>query len=229
MGSHSSLCKVVRRAIIVFVFVLSGRAWGQPADTAAAGDRTLSPYFFVEGAERGVVDAFPLEATDVVANISGVIAEVTVKQTYRNGGKLPLNARYVFPASTRAAVHGMQIAVGDRRVVAKIKERQQAAREFDDAKRQGKTASLLEQERPNVFTMSIANVLPNDRVIVELRYSELLIPEAGIYEFTYPTVVGPRYSTLPASSGETWVKSPYLHKGAVPPTPAAWPRCAAPA
>ena len=216
MGSHRSLGNTVRFTILALCVVGPGRAWagGEEGNTA---DRTLSPFFFVEGGDAGV-DSFPLEATDVVANVSGVIAEVTVKQTYKNGGKLPLNARYVFPASTRAAVHGMQFTVGDRRVVARIKERQQAAREFDDAKRQGKTASLLEQERPNVFTMSIANVLPGDRVIVELHYSELLIPEAGVYEFMYPTVVGPRYSTQPASSGETWIGSPYLRKGKVPPT-----------
>jgi Ca-activated chloride channel family protein len=214
MGSHGLLCRIARHATIAFCLVLSARAWAGDADAA---DRTLSPYFFVDGGENGV-DAFPLEATDVVANVSGVIADVTVKQTYKNNGKLPLNARYVFPASTRAAVHGMQFAVGDRRVVARIRERQQAAREFDEAKKHGKTASLLEQERPNIFTMSIANILPNDRVMVELRYSELLIPEAGVYEFIYPTVVGPRYSTAKASSGETWIASPYQHKGDAPRT-----------
>jgi Ca-activated chloride channel family protein len=213
MRSYISSGRLVRHVIVVLCVVLSGRAAAADRDA----DRTLSPYFFVEGGEPGV-DAFPLESTDVVANVSGVIADVTVKQTYKNSGKLPLNARYVFPASTRAAVHGMQFTVGDRHVVARIKERQQAAREFDDAKRQGKTASLLEQERPNVFTMSIANVLPNDRVVVELHYSELLIPESGVYELMYPTVVGPRYSTQPASSGERWIESPYLRKGKLPPT-----------
>ena len=217
MGSHRPSCTILLRATIVLCCVLSAPAWAAAADAADRPDRTLSPYFFIEGGDSGV-DAFPLEATDVVANISGVIADVSVKQTYKNGGKLPLNARYVFPASTRAAVHGMQITVGDRRVVAQIKEKEQAAREFDAAKREGKTASLLEQARPNVFTMSVANVLPNDRVVVELRYSELLIPEEGTYEFVYPTVVGPRYSTTPASSGETWIESPYLRKGRLLPT-----------
>lgn len=212
--AHRSFGRIVRHALIVLCVVLFGRASASAAEPA---DRTLSPYFFVEGGEAGL-DAFPLEATDVLANVSGVIAEVTVTQIYKNSGKLPLNARYVFPASTRAAVHGLQIAVGDRRVVARIKERQEALHEFEAAKRQGKTASLLEQERPNVFTMSIANILPNDRVTVELHYSELLIPEAGIYEFIYPTVVGPRYSTQTPASGETWTASPYLRKGTAPPT-----------
>ena len=84
--------------------------------------------------------------------------------------------------------------MGDKAVVAHIKERQQATKEFEEAKAAGKSASLLEQERPNVFTMSVANVLPGDRVEVQLTYSEILIPEKGIYQFVYPTVVGPRYS-----------------------------------
>jgi Ca-activated chloride channel homolog len=192
-----------------------------PLGTAAAqDDRTLSPYFFVEGAGDGV-EPFALEATQVHADVSGVIADVTVEQTYRNGGTVPINARYVFPASTRAAVHAMQFTLGTKRVVAKIKEREQAKRDYDDAARSGKTASLLEQERPNVFTMSVANILPGDRVVVQLRYSELLVPTDGVYQFVYPTVVGPRYKgrTPAAPDGsDEFVASPFLRLGDTPPT-----------
>jgi Ca-activated chloride channel family protein len=77
----------------------------------------------------------------------------------------------------------------------------------------------LEEQRPNVFTMSVANIMPKDRVEVELRYSEFLVPSEGTYEFVYPTVVGPRYSNLPekgAKKTDAWVKSPYLHAGVAP-------------
>src|SRR5678816_2780798 len=80
-------------------------------------DRILSPYFFVDGTRPGV-DSFPLKSTQVTANISGVIADVTVTQVYENQGNAPIHARYVFPGSTRAAVHGMRIRVGDKMVVA---------------------------------------------------------------------------------------------------------------
>src|SRR5918993_213551 len=156
-------------------------------------DKTLSPFFFVEGGDPAV-DRLPLKDTRVDVSITGVIADVTVRQTYENRGTRPIHARYVFPASTRAAVYGMTMTVGDVRTVARIKERTQAAREFDAAKREGKSASLLEQSRPNVFTMTVANVLPGDTISVELKYTELLVPTEGIYEFVYPTVVGPRYS-----------------------------------
>lgn len=190
------------------------------ADGDADVEKTLSPYFFVESAIEGA-EAFPLESTHVAASIAGVIAEVTVTQTYRNDGAMPIHARYVFPASTRAAVHGMQIEVGGHRVVAKIKEREQATQEFKEATVAGKTASLLEQERPNVFTMAVANIMPRDRVVVELRYSEFLVPSEGVYQFVYPTVVGPRYANQPqagAPAKDQFVASPYLHQGDVPPT-----------
>ena len=187
---------------------LSGVATAAPSPT----DKTESPYFFVEGASSD--DAFPLKSTKVSATVSGVIANVTVRQAYENTGATTLNVRYVFPASTRAAVHGMTMRVGDRTVVARIKEREQANKEFEQAKREGKTASKLDQERPNVFTMSLANVLPKDRVEIELAYTELLLPTSGVYQFVYPTVVGPRYTggaTKHPSGNTAFASIPFLH------------------
>src|SRR4051812_22017569 len=148
-------------------------------------DKTLSPYFFVKGDPN--VDRLPLKDTNVKINVSGVIADVTVTQTYRNEGTRPINATYVFPASTRAAVYGMRMKIRDEIIIAKIKERQEAKKEFEKAKEEGKSASLLEQDRPNVFTMSLANIMPQDQVEIELRYTELIIPTDGVYEVVYPT------------------------------------------
>ena len=96
-------------------------------------DKTLSPYFFVEGGDPGV-DSLPLKDTKVDVAISGVIADVTVRQMYENRGQRPLHARYVFPASTRAAVYGMTMTVGDVRIVAKIKEREAGEARVRDAR-----------------------------------------------------------------------------------------------
>jgi Ca-activated chloride channel family protein len=194
-----------------------------PLDVAAQreatpADKTLSPFFFVEGGDSAI-DRLPLKDTRVDVAISGVIADVTVRQIYENRGTRPIHARYIFPASTRVAVYGMTMTVGDVRIVARIREREQAAREFDSAKREGKSASLLEQSRPNVFTMKVANVLPGDTISVELRYTELLVPTDGVYEFVYPTVVGPRYSEKresQASPGDEFVRAPYTHEGELP-------------
>src|SRR5262245_6028118 len=168
------------RSIVLWVIactslVPAGLAAQERAPTA---DKTLSPYFFVDGGDPAV-DRLPLKDTRVEVAITGVIADVTVRQVYENRGTRPIHARYVFPGSTRAAVYGMTMTVGDVRIVARIKERVQAKVEFEAAKREGKSASLLEQSRPNVFTMNIANVLPGDTIAVELKYTELLVPTDG--------------------------------------------------
>jgi Ca-activated chloride channel family protein len=105
------------------------------------------------------------------------------------------------------------MTVRDEVTVAKIKEREQAQREFVAAKEQGKSASLLTQERPNVFTMNVANVLPGDEIRVELTYNELLVPTDGVYAFVYPTAIGPRYSSSAyAFNGplDHFIATPYL-------------------
>jgi Ca-activated chloride channel homolog len=180
-------------------------------------DKTLSPYFFVQGSPE--VERLPLKDTRVEINVSGIIADVKVLQVYRNEGSRPINARYVFPASTRAAVYAMRMQIGNQIIVAKIKEREKAKAEFNEAKQAGKSASLLEQDRPNVFSMSLANLMPGEQVEIQLRYSELLLPTDGVYEVIYPTVVGPRYSSQPESAApaeDRWVKSPYLRQGKKP-------------
>ena len=179
------------------------------------GDRTLSPYFFVLS-DDPEVDRMPLKSTRADVSIAGVIADVQVSQVYRNGGDSVLEAIYIFPMSTRAAVHAMTMTVGERVIDAEIREKEQAQQEYDDAISEGRTASLLQQHRPNVFQMSVGNILPGDEIVVELSYVELLVPEDGVYEFVYPTVVGPRYSNDRASdvpATEQWVENPYLREG----------------
>jgi Ca-activated chloride channel family protein len=173
-----------------------------------------SPYFFVHSDDPGT-DRLPLKSTTVDVRIAGVIADVTVTQLYRNEGQRAIEARYVFPGSTRAAVHAMNVRLGDRLLTARIKEKQAARIEYESAKREGKTSALLEQQRPNVFQMNVANILPGDEVAVELRYTELLTPHEAQYGFVFPTVVGPRYnSPRGEAAAQKWVATPYLASGA---------------
>ncbi|MBW2305380.1 MAG: AgmX/PglI C-terminal domain-containing protein [Deltaproteobacteria bacterium] len=202
--------------LIITVFVsLANPAHAQQEKDA---DKTLSPYFFVKS-DDPEVDQLPLKSTAVKVYISGVIADVAVKQVYKNEGKKPLEAIYIFPASTRAAVYGMKMTIGKRTVVAKIRKREAARREYEQAKQEGKSASLLEQHRPNVFQMNVANILPSDVIEVELKYTELLVPTDAVYGFVYPTVVGPRYSDrriTESHPSEKWIENPYLHQGESP-------------
>ena len=179
-------------------------------------DKTLAPYFFVQG--DPTIDHLPLKDTRVQIDVAGVIADVKVVQTYRNEGVRPINASYIFPASTRAAVYALRMRIGNEVIVAKVKERAQAKKEFEKAKEEGKSASLLEQDRPNVFSMKLANIMPQEQVEIELQYTELLIPTDGVYELVFPTVVGPRYPSKESSAANTnaFVNSPYLHQGEKP-------------
>jgi Ca-activated chloride channel family protein len=181
-------------------------------------DNSLSPYFIVL-TEGGETEQLPLKSTEVDVNIAGVIADVTVKQVYSNTGKNPLEAIYTFPASTRAAVYHMVMKIDDREIIAIIEEKQTARKMYEQAKDEGKTASLLEEQRPNVFQMNVANIMPGAKVEVILSYTELLIPTELVYEFVYPTVVGPRYvsnSEYENGSAETWTSNPYLREGVQP-------------
>jgi Ca-activated chloride channel family protein len=201
------------------VLALKPLNYDSKPENASLEDKTLSPYFVVlsDDPEK---DALPLKSTRADVKIAGKVADVTVTQVYKNQGKKTLEAIYVFPGSTRAAVHAMRMTVGDRVIEAEIMERQKARQTYEDAKKAGQTTSLLEQQRPNVFQMNVANILPGDEVKVELKYLELLRAEDKVYEFVYPTVVGPRYSKLPeteAPDTEKWVANPYLHQGQAPP------------
>ncbi len=209
---------VTKWKVILLAMVIAGCCVIPVAVQATDVNKTLSPYFLIENGDPQV-DQFPLKKTNVNVSISGVIADVVVTQRYANGGPNPINARYIFPASTRAAVHGMTMQIGERRIRAKIEERQAAQRQFDQAKKQGKSASLLKQQRPNVFSMNVANIMPGDHIDIELRYTELLVPTDGTYQFVYPTVVGPRYLSHPESTAQEtdrWVKNPYLVEGDPP-------------
>ncbi len=174
-------------------------------------DRTLAPYFAVQG--DGATEMLPLEDTSAQVDVAGVIARVRVTQVFRNSGSKPIEAVYVFPASTRAAVHGMRMKIGERTIEARIERRAEARVQYEQARRDGKRAALLEQERPNVFTMNVANIMPRDRIVAELEYSELIVPEAGVYEIVYPTVVGPRYGGGADPAKDRWVANPYLRQG----------------
>jgi Ca-activated chloride channel family protein len=181
-------------------------------------DKCLSPYFVVLS-ENSSAEQLPLKSTKVNVNIAGVIADVEVKQVYSNTGKTPIEAVYIFPASTRAGVYQMIMKVNEREIVAVVEEKQTARNMYEQAKQEGKTASLLEEQRPNVFQMNVANIVPEATVEVTMNYTELLVPTDGIYEFVYPTVVGPRYvsnSEVENNTAQTWTANPYLEEGTKP-------------
>src|SRR4028118_1656611 len=136
---------------------------------------------------------FPLKHTEVLAKIAGNLSRVELTQTFENPFTEPLEAIYVFPLPDEAAVDDMEIKIGDRIIKGNIKKREEAQAIYEQAKQQGRTAGLLEQERDNIFTQSLANIKPGEQIDVTIRYTDSLKFEGGDYEFVFPMVVGPRY------------------------------------
>jgi Ca-activated chloride channel family protein len=147
----------------------------------------------IVGKDGKLQGACPLKHTDVRAGISGFLARVTVTQIFANTASENIEAVYTFPLPQDAAVDDMTIQIGDRTVRGLIKRREEARAIYEHAKNTGHVAALLDQERPNIFTQSVANIVPGAQVTVTISYVETLRYEEGSYEFVFPMVVGPRY------------------------------------
>ncbi len=213
----NGLCMLLAPLLLMASSLPAYGAASREAEREDDPDKTLAPYFFVQGDDSST-DSFPLKGTKVSTTINGTIAETYVTQTYANEGENAINASYVFPASTKVSVHGMKMEIGNQVITAKIKEKEEAKEEFEEAKEEGKSASLLEQQRPNVFTMDVANIMPGDTINIELHYTELVTSTDGIYQFAFPTVTGPRYPSAGIENEESsqWVATPYLEEGTAP-------------
>ncbi len=143
----------------------------------------------------------PLKHTSVVGNIDGYIATVDVTQQFHNPYASKIEAVYVFPLPENAAVNDFVMTVGDRKIRGIIREREQAEKIYAEARSQGHVASLLTEERPNVFTQKVANIEPGKQIDINIRYFNTLQYDDGHYEFVFPMVVGPRYNPPATTDG----------------------------
>ena len=191
----------MRKLSLLLIFILSC-AICAAAQNVPVTQGTLNAY----GKNAKNLGACPLKHTDVKAEISGFISRVKVVQEFENNFAEPIEAVYVFPLSQNSAVDAMTMKIGTRTINGKIMKREEARRIYEAAKTEGKTASLLDQERPNIFTQSVANILPNEKIIIEISYVETLKYEDGAYQFVFPTVVAPRY--IPGSVTDAGKISP---------------------
>ncbi len=179
-------------------FVLAAVSWLIAASPGLARAADALPEFSNYGALQvvdtdGDVVPMPLKHTAVDAKVSGFLAAVQVEQRFHNPFDRPIEAIYTFPLPQRAAVYAMQMTVGQRTIIGAVKKRADARKAYERAKRQGRTAALLDQQRPNIFTQRVANILPGEEIVVTLKYAQDLDYEHGRYEFVFPMVVGPRY------------------------------------
>jgi Ca-activated chloride channel family protein len=145
--------------------------------------------------------------TDVTLDISGLVARVSVRQEFRNEGAEWVEGIYVFPLPDEAAVDRMRLHIGERYIEGEIREKDQARKEYERARNEGRKASLVEQQRPNLFTTTVANIAPGERVVVEIEYLEDLRYENGTFSIRFPMTLTPRYipgSAVPDRKGSGW-------------------------
>jgi Ca-activated chloride channel family protein len=191
-----------RFALLVMLTILTGPVWAlqsSEAQQAEAQQSGLNPSQVGEGSllyrsgASGEYQSIPLLHTDAAIDVRGLVASATVTQQYANSTTAPIEAIYVFPLPHDAAVYDMEIRIGNRVIKSVVREREEAKRVYTQAKSEGKRAALLEQERPNIFTASVANIMPGDHIDVRVRYVQPLRWEAGKMRLVFPMVVGPRY------------------------------------
>jgi len=173
--------------------VVLGQARGDPAETIGLAEVGQGSLLFRTDHPGRFVPA-PLQSTEVEITVRGFIAEAEVRQRFLNPTDGWLEGVYVFPLPTKAAVHGMRLVVGETIIVGEVRERRVAKKIYQKAKKEGRKASLVEQERPNIFTTSVANIGPGEEVVVELQYQQTLAYDQGGYQLCFPMVVSPRYT-----------------------------------
>lgn len=216
---HSTVAKQNRAAqcvvvmLLVFIAVVRGVAQTRQSDERppVMGEGSL----LYRSPISSKYQEIPLLHTDVALDVQGLVLSATVTQQYANSGADPIEAVYVFPLPHDAAVYDMEIRIGNRVIRSVIRERAEAKRVYQAAKAEGKRAALVEEERPNIFTTSVANIMPGDRIDVRLRYVETLRWEQGRMRLVFPMVVGPRYipgSQAVGQTGTGWAP----HTDAVP-------------
>ena len=197
------LCLCVLLATFPLLISPTDRLHAQPTEsfstslipTMGINDVTEGTLLFKTN-QRGRYTAAPILKTDVQIAVTGMIARATVRQEFTNPSQKKgdwLEGIYVFPLPETAAVDHLRMHVGERIIEGQIKERGEAKKVYEKAKQEGKRTSLVEQERQNIFTTSVANIGPGERIIVEIEYQETVRYDQGIFQLRFPMVVGQRY------------------------------------
>ncbi len=149
--------------------------------------------------EEGKYIEAPRLATDVDLDVNGPTARAVLTQAFENTTDKWVEALYVFPLPEDSAVYSLKMIVGNRVIIADIKEKQAARAIYEKARKEGKKASLVEQQRPNVFTNAVANIGPHEKIVVQIEYQQSVRLADGRFSLRVPLVVAPRYSPQDAS------------------------------
>jgi Ca-activated chloride channel family protein len=182
-------------ALAVFIVSTPAHADG-PASGAPDGGALLLR------AKDGPATAAPLLFTDVAMQVSGIVARVTVAQRFVNPTPEWREAVYVFPLPEHSAVDHLDLTIGERVIAGEIRERGEARTAYEAAKTEGRKATLVEQERPNMFTTNVANIGPGEEVLVTIQYQQTLHYDAGSFRLRFPLAITPRYTPAAAATDD---------------------------
>lgn len=185
--------------LLLILLVLTGHtlAYSQENGGGEFRLRALPPPGFTAADDLPPLPATPavalLKHTDVDIEVNGIVARVVIRQSFKNTTPFWVEGEYLFPLSEKAAVDYLAMEIGERKIVGKIREKQEARKIYDTAKKDGKKTTLLEQQRQNLFTSKVANIAPGEDITVELHYVETLDYSMDEFSLTVPTTVTPRY------------------------------------
>ena len=198
---------VLASLVLLFGMELAPAAATPPARAMAVPARVTEGTLLWRTSQEATPEPAPLVETDVTIRVTGPVARAAVRQAFTNPSSEWAEGIYVFPLPEDAAVDHLRMRVGDRVIEGVIRERAAARATYEKARQDGTHASLVEQERPNVFTTSLANIPPAASIVVEIEYQHVVRYDDGRYHVRFPMVVAPRYmpgaplSTPPTGTG----------------------------
>ncbi|MDE2444889.1 MAG: marine proteobacterial sortase target protein [Alphaproteobacteria bacterium] len=187
----------------LYKLVMAMIATCMTAQAGLAAARLVTPNdmssgsLLLKSSEAGKYIAAPAVASDYTVTVSGPTGRTVVTQQFYNPSESWVEGVYVFPLPENSAVDTLKIVSGTRVIVGEVKEKQEAKQIYEDAKSAGQSAALLEQDRPNMFTNSVANIGPHEKVLVQIEYQQIIVQSGGTYDLRLPLVVAPRYNPAP--------------------------------
>jgi Ca-activated chloride channel family protein len=209
LGGKALLSGIVVAMLLAFAAVVLA------ATAEAAGTVTLndpkSGALLIRTGTAGQYTIAPTVETEVAIHVTGMIARTRVTQAFHNPGDEFVEGVYVFPLPEKAAVDHLQMRIGERVIEGQIQEKEEARRTYETAKREGRKAALVEQQRPNLFTNSVAHIGPNEMVRISIEYQQSLAYENGEYRLRFPLAVTPRYVPMSGKRGEAETDASVLH------------------
>ncbi|MGI2146578.1 marine proteobacterial sortase target protein [Shewanella frigidimarina] len=191
--SHLSIKNVCKSLCFGLLFVIYASITTAFASPSGYQEDDITQGTLEYFQQNQVIQAFALD-TQVSMDVSGLLNRVTVKQVFINDSDQWVNGRYLFPLPENAAVDSMQLRIGDKVIAGQIQPKKQALQTFENAKKQGKQASLLQQQRRNLFTSDVANLGPHEQLVVEIGYQQKVEYRDGLFSLRFPLAITPRYN-----------------------------------